>query len=68
MAPLIIAIKSVRYYKKPVLYQVLIVALLSAVITGSILTGWSVRASLKKTAAERLGNTGILYKFRQQVF
>jgi len=55
-----IVIKSVRYYKKPALYQVLIVALLSAVITGSLLTGWSVRASLKKIAAEHLGNTGVL--------
>ena len=52
--------KSVRFYKRPVLYQILIIALLSAVITGSLLTGWSVRASLAKTAAEHLGNTGIL--------
>ncbi|MBK8884289.1 MAG: hypothetical protein IPN67_18585 [Bacteroidales bacterium] len=55
-----IVIKSVRFYKRPVLYQVLIVALLSAVITGSLLTGWSVRASLKKTAAEHHGNAAIL--------
>ncbi len=55
-----IVIRSARFYKKPVLYQILIVALLSAVITGSLLTGWSVRASLKKSATERLGNTGIL--------
>jgi putative ABC transport system permease protein len=62
MAPGIvkIVIKSVRFYKKPVSYQILIIALLSAVITGSLLTGWSVRASLKKTATEHLGNTGIL--------
>jgi len=55
-----IVIKSVKFYKKPVLYQILIIALLSSVITGTLLTGWSVRASLKKAAVEHLGKTGIL--------
>ena len=55
-----IVLQSIKFYRKPVLYQVLIIALLSAVITGSLLTGRSVRASLKKSASERLGNTGIL--------
>jgi putative ABC transport system permease protein len=55
-----IVLKSISFYRKPVLYQVIIIALLSAVITGSLLTGRSVRESLKKTASERLGNTGIL--------
>jgi putative ABC transport system permease protein len=55
-----IVLKSIRYYKKPVIYQVLIITLLSAVITGSLLTGKSVRSSLKRSATERLGNTGIL--------
>lgn len=51
--------RSVRYYKKPVFYQIAIIALLSAVITGSLLTGRSVRSSLKRSASEKLGNTGI---------
>jgi ABC-type antimicrobial peptide transport system permease subunit len=55
-----IIIKSIKFYKKPVLYQVLIIILLCAVITGSLLTGRSVKESLKKSASERLGNTGIL--------
>src|SRR5450759_4350921 len=55
-----LVIKSISFYKKPVLYQVLIIILLSAVITGSLLTGRSVKESLKKSASERLGNTGIL--------
>ncbi len=55
-----ILLSSIRFYRKPVLYQVLIVTLLSAVITGSLLTGRSVKTSLKKSASERLGNTGIL--------
>ncbi len=55
-----LAIRSISFYKKPVLNQVLIIVLLSAVITGSLLTGSSVKESLKKTASEKLGNTGIL--------
>jgi ABC-type antimicrobial peptide transport system permease subunit len=51
---------SVRYNKRAVIYQSLIIALLSAVITGSLLTGRSVRSSLKKSAAARIGNTGIV--------
>jgi ABC-type antimicrobial peptide transport system permease subunit len=63
-----ILISSTRFYKRSVIYQILIVGLLSAVITGSLLTGWSVRASLKKTAAEHLGNTGILISSGSRYF
>jgi len=52
--------QTIQFYKKPVLYQVLIIILLSAVITGSLLTGSSVRSSLKRSSAEKLGNTGIV--------
>jgi putative ABC transport system permease protein len=55
-----IAARSIKFYTKPVFYQVIIIALLSAVITGSLLTGRSVKESLKKSAAGRLGNTGVL--------
>jgi putative ABC transport system permease protein len=55
-----IVTKSLKYYKTPVLYQILIIALLSAIITGSLLTGKSVRKSLEKSSSEHLGNTGIL--------
>ena len=55
-----LAIRSIKYYKKPVLYQILIISLLAAVITGSLLTGRSVKSSLKKSASERLGKTGII--------
>ena len=55
-----IIIRSVIFSKKPVLYQILIIALLSAVITGSLLTGRSVKESLKKSSDERLGNSGII--------
>jgi putative ABC transport system permease protein len=52
--------QSIRFYHRQVLYQILIIALLSAVIAGSLLTGRSVKASLKRSASERLGNTGIM--------
>ena len=55
-----IIIQSIKFYKKPVLYQILIIVLLCAVITGSLLTGSSVKESLKKSSTERLGNTGIV--------
>ena len=60
--------QSVKYYKKQVLYQILIIVLLSAVITGSLLTGESVRQSLKKSASERLGNTSILISSGNRYF
>jgi putative ABC transport system permease protein len=52
--------KTIRFYRKPLLYQVLIIVLLSAVITGSLLTGSSVRSSLKRSSSQKLGNTGIV--------
>jgi len=58
--PINIIVRSIKYYKKPVFYQVIIIALLTAVITGSLLTGRSVKESLKKSATGRLGNTGML--------
>src|SRR4030042_1572753 len=41
-------------------YQIAIIILLTAVITGSLMTGKSVRNSLKQTSFEKLGNTGIM--------
>ncbi len=52
--------RSISYYRKPVFYQIIIVALLSAVITGSLLTGYSVRQSLIKSSEVKLGNTGLM--------
>jgi ABC-type antimicrobial peptide transport system permease subunit len=63
-----IIFKSIKFYKIPVLYQILIIVLLSAVITGSLLTGESVRQSLKKTSSESLGNTGILISSGNRFF
>ena len=63
-----IVYRSILFYKKPVLYQVLIIALISAVITGSLLTGSSVKASLKKSSFERLGNVGIIISSGERYF
>ena len=52
--------RSLLYYRKDAAYQIIIVALLSAIITGSLFTGYSVRSSLKRTAMEKLGKTDIV--------
>ncbi len=55
-----IIISSFLYYRKAVINQIIIIAILAAVITGSLLTGYSVRKSLKDTAFSRMGNTSVL--------
>jgi len=52
--------QSLLHYKVPLLYQFIIITFLSAIITGSLLTGSSVKNSLKKDTVERLSNTGIV--------
>lgn len=52
--------RSLIYYKRAVFNQIIIIAILAAVITGSLLTGFSVRKSLRTSAFERMGNTSIL--------
>lgn len=55
-----ISLKSISFYRKQVFYQFLIIVLLCAIITGSLMTGRSVRTSLRKISSERLGNTGVV--------
>lgn len=52
--------RSLSYNLKGAIYQGVIIILLTAVITGSLMTGKSVRTSLRKTSFEKLGNTGVL--------
>jgi putative ABC transport system permease protein len=61
-------IKSVLYFRRSVFYQGAIVFILAAIITGSLLTGFSVRQSLKNSAAEHLGNTDLLISSGQRFF
>ncbi len=58
--PFKIAVRSLLYYRKASVNQIIIILLLAAVITGSLFTGYSVRESLKLKADEKLGNTDIL--------
>jgi putative ABC transport system permease protein len=55
-----LSLRAAWYSKRTFVYQTLIILLLSAVITGSLLTGYSVKESLKRSAVVKLGNTGIL--------
>lgn len=55
-----IVISSITHNFKGSLYQVIIILLLAGVVTGSLMTGKSVRDSLKKTSFEKLGNTGTM--------
>ncbi|MBK9390151.1 MAG: ABC transporter permease [Bacteroidetes bacterium] len=52
--------RSLLYHKKDYLNQAIIIAILAAIITGSLLTGDSVRESLKRNTNEKLGNTQLL--------
>ncbi len=52
--------RSLSYNLKGAVYQIIIIIILTAVITGSLMTGKSVRNSLRRTSFEKLGNTGIL--------
>ncbi len=52
--------RSLTYGRARVLFQVMIIILLAGVITGSLMTGKSVRTSLKKSSQLQLGNTGIV--------
>jgi len=52
--------RSIIFHSRDAVNQVLIIVLLSAIITGSLFTGHSVRESLRKSSSEKLGNTGIL--------
>ena len=52
--------RSFTYHLRDIVYQVLIIIVLTSVVTGSLMTGKSVRKSLRVTSLEKLGNTGIL--------
>jgi putative ABC transport system permease protein len=57
LSTLHIALRSVRHYRTSTIYQVLIILALSSIITGSLLTGRSVRKSLAETNINKLYGT-----------
>lgn len=52
--------RSIWFSRKDSFFQVLIIALLSAIISGSLFTGYSVRRSLEKSVNEKLCGTDII--------
>jgi putative ABC transport system permease protein len=53
-------LRSLLFYRRSSVYQAIIVLILAAIITGSLLTGYSVRKSLRSSANEHLGNASVL--------
>jgi ABC-type lipoprotein release transport system permease subunit len=57
---IIIALKSLSFHLRDSVYQAAIVTVLTAIICGSLLTGHSVRFSLRKNLEEKKGRADIL--------
>ena len=55
-----IVLRSLVYYRAPLFYQFLITAFLAAIIAGSLLTGSSVRQTLKANTEKKLNNAGVV--------
>lgn len=55
-----IILRSLFYYRAPLFFQFLITAFLAAIIAGSLLTGSSVRQTLKANTEKKLNNAGIV--------
>ncbi|MBA4322783.1 MAG: hypothetical protein C0408_08205, partial [Odoribacter sp.] len=53
-------LRSLLFYRKSSVYQAVIIFILAAIITGSLLTGHSVRQSLRTSVTEHLGNASVL--------
>jgi ABC-type antimicrobial peptide transport system permease subunit len=60
--------RSLSFNKPGFIYLALVIVILTAVITGSLMTGGSVRKSLKNTSLEKLGNTGIVISSTNRYF
>ncbi len=53
-------LRSLIYYRVPLFFQFLITAFLAAIIAGSLLTGSSVRQTLKANTEKKLNNAGLV--------
>ncbi|MCU0456366.1 MAG: ABC transporter permease [Bacteroidales bacterium] len=60
LKPFIIALKSLSFHLRDSLYQAAIVTVLTAIICGSLLTGHSVRVSLRRNLEEKTGSADLL--------
>lgn len=63
-----IILRTLLFYRSSVISQILIIMLLSAVISGSLMTGNSVRYSLRSSSVEKLGRTGIVINSGMRYF
>lgn len=63
-----IVLRSILFNRKDAIYQIIIIILLTAVITGSLLTGHSVRGSLRETSAGKIGNTDVIISSGERYF
>lgn len=55
-----IAFRSLLFYRRETIYQIIVVSILGAIICGSLNTGDSVRNSLRKNLSEKLGNCDLM--------
>lgn len=63
-----IVFRSLKFYRRAVLFQIFTIILLTALITGALLIGSSVKESLKKSSSERLWNTGMFISSGNRYF
>ena len=61
-------VRSLIYYRKNYLILIIIISVLCSVITGSLLTGDSVRSSLNKITSEKIGNTSYIVSSGLRLF
>jgi ABC-type antimicrobial peptide transport system permease subunit len=62
------AARSLWFNRKDAFYQIIIIAILAAIICGSLMTGDSVRKSLAKSLSEKLGNCDLLISSGSRYF
>ncbi len=60
LTPVKIALRSLLFHGKESVYQIAIISILTAIICGSLLTGYSVRKSLRRNLEEKRGNADFL--------
>jgi len=63
-----IVYRSLIFYRRQAFFQLVIIAILASVITGSLLTGYSVRKSLESRVSEKLGKSDLVISSGERFF
>jgi ABC-type antimicrobial peptide transport system permease subunit len=63
-----IVYRSLIFYRRQAFFQLVIIAILASVITGSLLTGYSVRKSLGSRVSEKLGKSDLVISSGDRFF